>query len=51
MSDLEDMAAVGSRSLRLLDGPQAQFAVAKDRFERYLRYAKQGKIPAPAGNP
>jgi hypothetical protein len=46
MADVEDLAAVGSRSLKLLDGPQAQFSVAKDRFERFLQYARQGKIPA-----
>lgn len=44
MADFEDIAAAGSRSLKLLDGPQAQFSVAKDRFERFLQYARQGKI-------
>ena len=44
MVDIEDMAAVGSRSLKLLDGPQAQFAVARDRFERFFQHAKDGKI-------
>jgi phospholipase C len=44
MSDVEDIAAIGSRSLKLLDGPQAQFSVAKDRFERFLQYSKLGKI-------
>jgi phospholipase C len=46
MADVEDIAAVGSRSLKLLEGPQAQFSVAKDRFERFLQYARQGKISA-----
>jgi phospholipase C len=46
MSDVEDFAAIGSRSLRMLSGPQAQFAVAKDRFERYLQYGKEGKLKA-----
>jgi phospholipase C len=44
MVDVEDFAAIGSRSLRMLNGPQAQFAVAKDRYERYLQYAKEGKL-------
>ena len=44
MADVEDFAAIGSRSLRLLNGPKAQFAVAKDRYERYLQYAKEGKL-------
>jgi phospholipase C len=44
MMEVEDMAAVGSRSLRMLDGPHAQFSVAKDRFERFLQHAKQGRI-------
>ena len=51
MSDVEDIAAVGSRSLKLLEGPQAQFAVAKDRFDRYLEYAKAGKLGNPATVP
>lgn len=46
MMDVEDIAAIGSRSLKLLDGPQAQFAVAKDRFQRYILYAKSGKLPS-----
>jgi phospholipase C len=46
MSDVEDFAVIGSRSLRMLNGPQAQFAVAKDRYERYLQYGKEGKIKA-----
>lgn len=49
MMDIEDMAAVGSRSLRMLDGPQAQFSMAKDRFDRFLKYSKQGKLPAQPG--
>jgi len=49
MADVEDVAAVGSRSLRLLDGPQAQFSVAKDRFERFLQYSKQGKLAVANG--
>lgn len=44
MMDVEDMAAIGSRSIKLLEGPKAQFAVAKDRFERFMHYAKTGKI-------
>lgn len=51
MADVEELAAVGSRSLKLLDGPQAQFSVAKDRFERFLQYARQGKIPANLPSP
>jgi hypothetical protein len=51
MADVEDIAAVGSRSLKLLDGPQAQFSVAKDRFERFLQYARQGKISASPPGP
>jgi phospholipase C len=46
MADVEDFAAIGSRSLRMLNGPKAQFAVAKDRYERYLQYAKEGKFKA-----
>jgi len=44
MSDQEDLAAVGSRSIKMLAGPQAQFAVAKDRFDRFIDYMKKGKI-------
>jgi hypothetical protein len=46
MADVEDFAAIGSRSLRMLNGPKAQFSVAKDRYERYLQYAKEGKFKA-----
>jgi phospholipase C len=44
MMDVEDLAAIGSRSLKLLEGPKAQFAVSKDRFERFIGYGKQGKF-------
>jgi phospholipase C len=51
MVNVEDFAAIGSRSLRLLDGPQAQFAVAKDRYERYVQYAKEGKLNSSSVQP
>lgn len=51
MMEVEDMAAVGSRAIKTLDGPQAQFAVAKDRFERFLQHAKEDRItPTVSGN-
>lgn len=44
MEEVEDMAAVGTRTIRMLRGPQAQFAVAKDRFESMIQRAKDGTI-------
>ena len=44
MSDVEDLAAVGSRTIKMVTGPQAQFSVAKDRFDRFIGYMKKGKI-------
>lgn len=39
---VEDKAAVGTRTLRMLRGPQAQFAVAKERFESIIQHAEDG---------
>lgn len=44
MAAVEDKAAVGTRALRMLRGPEAQFAVAKDRFESIIHHAKDGTI-------
>jgi len=32
----DDLKAVGDRAIRILGGPESQFAVAKERIERYL---------------
>jgi phospholipase C len=37
----DDIAAVGSRALKMMEGPRGQFAVAKDRFERFIHQTKQ----------
>ncbi len=50
MADVEDMAAVGSRALKALEGPRGQFAVAKDRFERFLQFKKQERSAVPPGS-
>ena len=44
MVTVEDKAAVGTRALRMLRGPQAQFAVAKERFESLIQHVKDGTV-------
>jgi phospholipase C len=44
LSQVDDMGAIGSRSLKMMEGPRGQFAVAKDRFERFIHQTKQGKL-------
>ncbi len=39
MANAEELAAIGYRSLKSLDGPLAQFSVAKDRFILFLHHA------------
>lgn len=47
----DDMAAVGSRTLKMLEGPRGQFAVAKDRFDRFIHQAKHPDQLVPASGP
>jgi phospholipase C len=44
MAQVEDKAAVGTRTLRMLRGPDAQFAVAKERFEALIQHTKSGNV-------
>lgn len=44
LAQFEDMSAIGSRTLKMLEGTRAQFAVAKDRFERFIHQGKLGNI-------
>jgi phospholipase C len=44
LSQVDDMGAIGSRSLRMMEGPRGQFAVAKDRFESFIHQAKKGQV-------
>ena len=44
LSQVDDMGAIGSRSLKMMEGPRGQFAVAKDRFERFIHQTKQGNL-------
>lgn len=36
----DDFAAIGSRTLKMTEGARSQFAVAKDRFERFIQKTK-----------
>ena len=44
LAQFEDVSAIGSRALKMMEGTRAQFAVAKDRFERFLHLGKRGDI-------
>jgi hypothetical protein len=44
MAGVEDKAAVGTRTLRMLRGPDAQFAVAEERFESIIQHAQDGTV-------
>jgi phospholipase C len=44
LAQFEDMSAIGSRTLKMMEGTRAQFAVAKDRFERFIHQGKLGNI-------
>jgi phospholipase C len=44
LAQFEDMGAIGSRTLKMMEGTRAQFAVAKDRFERFIHQGKLGNI-------
>jgi phospholipase C len=46
LAQFEDMGAIGSRTLKMMEGTRAQFAVAKDRFERFIHQGKLGNINA-----
>jgi len=49
LSQVDDLGAIGSRSLKMMEGPRSQFAVAKDRFERFLHETKQGNVKPNVG--
>jgi len=44
MSHVEELAAVGYRSLKGLDGPLEQLSVAKDRFLLFLHHGQAGRL-------
>jgi phospholipase C len=44
LAQVDDMGAIGSRSLKMMEGSRAQFAVAKDRFERFIHETKLGNV-------
>lgn len=44
LAQFEDLSAIGSRTVKMLEGTRAQFAVAKDRFERFIHQGKLGNI-------
>ena len=44
LSQVDDIGAIGSRSLKMMEGPRSQFAVAKDRFERFIHQIKRGSL-------
>jgi phospholipase C len=44
MRSVEDMAAVGSRSMRTLSGARSQLAVAADRFSLFIQHTKDGLL-------
>jgi phospholipase C len=51
LSQVDDLAAIGSRSLKMMEGPRGQFAVSKDRFERFIHQTKQGTLPSNSAPP
>jgi phospholipase C len=51
LSQVEEIGAIGSRALKMMEGPRGQFAVAKDRFERFIHQVKEGNLtPKVAGS-
>lgn len=44
MSNVEELAGAGYRSLKSLDGALAQIGVAKDRFVLFLHHAQKGRL-------
>src|SRR5258708_5492368 len=44
MSHVEELAAIGYRSLKSLDGALAQLSVAKDRFLLFLHHSQNGHL-------
>jgi phospholipase C len=44
MSHVEELAAIGYRSLKSLDGAVAQLSVAKDRFLLFLHHGQEGRL-------
>lgn len=44
MSHVEELAAVGYRALKALDGPLSQLSVAKDRFLLFLHHGQAGRL-------
>ena len=53
LAQFDDMGAIGSRTVKMMEGSRAQFAVAKDRFERFIHQSKLQNIAAkgPGINP
>jgi phospholipase C len=48
MSHIEELAAIGYRSLKSLDGALAQLSVAKDRFLLFLHHGQKGRLDDPS---
>lgn len=48
MAHIEELAAVGYRSLKSLDGALSQLSVAKDRFLLFLHHGQKGRIDDPS---
>jgi phospholipase C len=46
LAQFDDMGAIGSRTVKMMEGTRAQFAVAKDRFERFIHQSKLQNIAA-----
>ncbi|MCU1284067.1 MAG: hypothetical protein JWO13_417 [Acidobacteriales bacterium] len=44
MAHVEELAAIGYRSLKSLDGALAQLSVAKDRFLLFLHHGQKGRL-------
>lgn len=44
MAHVEELAAVGYRALKSLDGPLAELDVAKDRFLLFLHHGQKGRL-------
>lgn len=44
MSHVEELAAVGYRALKSLEGPLSQLSVAKDRFLLFLHHGQAGRL-------
>jgi len=44
MAHVEELAAVGYRALKSLDGPLAQLGVARERFLLFLHHGQKGLL-------